>query len=169
MGAREIQERTNRCSVRGSPGEDCLSRGLSQRDALRLRLTVRDQTQSGGIVGFGARCTGSDTRSEGELSREFTDERDQHSSRSRGYGGVRRRARLTRSIERVRPGTSIDGIEGIVYGYVHDRVHARFMKWVGKWRDAGRGGSFAGVLVRGKDGIACGSKCGRGMRACGVG
>jgi hypothetical protein len=64
---------------------------------------------------------------------------------------------LTRSIERVRPGTSIDGIEGIVDGYVHDRVDTRFMEWIVEWRDAGRGGSFTGVLVPGKDGIAGGS------------
>ena len=60
-------------------------------------------------------------------------------------------------------------LSGIVDGDVHDRVHARFMEWVVEWRDAGRGGGFAGVLVPGEDGIARGSKCGRGMRACGMG
>ncbi len=63
---------------------------------------------------------------------------------------------------------SLDGIEGIVDGYVHDRVDARFMEWVGQWRNASRSGGFASVRAPGEDRITRGGKCGGRMRACGL-
>src|SRR5262249_31290081 len=147
-GAGEIQERTNR-SIGCPLGEDCPRRDFPERNAVRLGRAVRDLTERGDIVGFDTRLTGGDARSGSELRWQLADECDQHSSCGCSYGGIRRSTRLQRSIERVRPGMSLNGIDGVVDGYMHDRVDARFMEWVVQWRDAGRGGGFAGVLVPG--------------------
>jgi hypothetical protein len=65
------------CWIDGSTGA---SPRLSQRNALRLRLTVRDQTESCGLFGFRARFTSSDTGRGCELGWELIYERDQHRS-----------------------------------------------------------------------------------------
>ena len=131
----------------GSQGEDRRRRGLSHRDTLRLGLIVGDGGKGRGIVGFDACNACIDARLGDELKRELTDERDQHISCRRSNCGIRRSAWFRLHVERVRTRAAVDGIQGIVDGYVHHGVDTRFVEWVVERSYAGRSGGHASVCV----------------------
>src|SRR5262252_4764570 len=143
-------------TVLGSPGEKRRRCGLSHGDTLRLGGSIREGGKGRSVGGFDARNARIDARlgDERKLARELTEERHQNVACRRRYCGIRRSPPFRSLVERVGLKPAVDGIQSIVDGKVHHRVHTRFVERVVERSDARVCGGHARVCIPGGYGVA---------------
>ena len=69
---------------------------------------------------------------------------------------MRRRRTSHADVEGIRARLTIDGVQRVVHGEVHHRVHARFRERIPRRRQTCRHRSPAGILVPPQDGVGAG-------------